>query len=1227
MSGASIGALAGGIAGALIGAPFGMAALGWTIGSTLGGVAGGILDPTVIQQPGLNDKKLQTSQYGTMIGYLWGRFRTAGSVTWIGNNGELVEHSQSSGGKGGGTEVESKSYTGSWQITFNKSTRKGQPAFVGIEKWWTDGRVVNNEDINPTVYTGWALQLPDSSMEADLGVGEVPAERFKGTAVFNEVQMEQFYNRIPQLEALINTKAAQNGAITQVAFNENTDWAEGEAIDAWATDWLATQAMPNPTTSMADPYVYLVPPGPYAHRITFVGTYVYANGSTKSLWQDWTPTTAMLSIGGIGSVKGLGAGIEPLNAEDFLDDAGVENGRYCHGCALSPDGKTLIAITSEDPDYTQPCDMWHRIINGALESEGAIDLDGSGTLLYRGSFGVTNRTSGHTNQTVAGLLSVASTVENNGEWIWQVKVNGGWGVQSPEYPDPPDPLEVRLLRIDNGVLKQYYFAPVGDPDHWMSYGGPQWSSNYGALVSTEEGYCGVITIAGGGKEAVTALYTRFSGGGLLTLAEVLSDVFELKPSTVGDLALTTDRYDVSAAEAVLIHGINFGAQMQKRNFVAMTQAAYNYDIVESDDGDSAFLKVVFRGGDPVASIPDEDLGVHDEGEGPKPLLELIARIQDWELPARVNVQHYDPEQEYQIGSQVAQRAWPYVDNVTRIDLPIVMTASEARNIAKRELYRAHLERETYGISVSRKWAHLEPTDVVTVQGRNIRLNKKTETPTGVIRFEGVLSAPYIAEQTDDGAPAEGTTPNPPSGPKGATEAVFFDVPMVLDGDLDIGFYVAAAPAIPGATWSGYSLQKSADGGSTWAEVAATSTASTMGSVPLPIGGFTGGNVFDYSNVLHVEMLNGTLESVTEEAALAGANAFVYGLEEGNFTTATLVEEGVYDVTGFLRGRRGTEWAMAAHGMGEAFALRSTMLNVATPVDEVGQARLYKAVTFGTALVAATAQTFTNTAQSARCYSPVHLAGGPTAADAVLIEFVPRTRKGGAWRDNVDIVQADSPPQYVIEIWDATYTLCARVVSGLSSPSYSYSAANQATDFGSTQLGYYVTAAQVGLFGLGVRTRAFIPGPGSTIDAPADPGDPYDPPADPPVGGGSIDLELDYPADTGFSSGYKIGDTLVAHFTTGGTPPADGYVTAAKASMPGYALHLILSTDVDGDVVIAQAYGNPVARITLGTAYPYAVPLLAATEYFLILRYELANGDPSGTPGTAADVAITLFTET
>lgn len=1217
MSTATIFQLAGTVAGSAFG-PVGAAA-----GGMIGGLVGNLLFPTTQSAPGLNDLKLQRSQYGNPLCYVWGRFRVAGCVDWIGNGGQLVEHESGGGGKGGGGGQKQKTYTGAWSMKFNKSTRKGQAALASIDKWWTDGRIVTLSDINPTVYIGHAHQLPDSSMEADLGVGRATADRFVGKAVFNDVQMGQFFNRLPNMEALLCTAAPVNGPVVQVAYNEDTDWSAHVSVQSWNTSWNTDQTLPNPVTASADPYRY-IEIGVYAHRCTLVGTYVVDDVTTVKLWQDWTPASALVATGGAGAVKTLGAGIDPLGAADFLSDAGVDSGRYCHGCALSADGRTLIALTSSDPDYTHPCDKWHRIVGGTMVAQGTIDLDGAGARLYRDSFGITNRVdivSDPGSPSVTGGITGASTVENNGEWIWNIK-QSAWA-NAPEYPLPPNPLIIRLLHIDpaDSVLKQY----IVDPS-WQSYGGPQQLGGSASLLSTEDGFCGVVSVAewSGPSPANTALYTRLGSGGEVTLATILADVFEMRNG------LTSSQYDVSQAESTLVHGVAMGSVMQKRNFIDALRQAYFFDVVESDNETSPILRVVMRsraapaGGWPV--IPDDDLGVHADDERPTALLEIIARTQDSELPTRVNVEYYDPDQDYQIGSQCAQWQAPVVDNVTRVDLPIAMFAGEARAIAKRHLAAALIERNRYAFATSRKWAYLEPTDIVVVRGVTLRLLQKTENPNGVIKWEAVQSAPYIADQTEDGAPADGTTPVPPKGPAGQSDLWLFDVAKARDGDLDVGLYAAAARRGAGASWLGYSLQASTDGGTTWAEIATSTTESVMGTVAVPIGGFTGGNVFDYSNVITVGAVRGAFESVTEDAALNGSNLVIYGNEIIAFTTAEQVDATTWKLSGLLRGRRGTEWAMASHGANDQLALVDTCLNLPTSDGEIGQNRHYKAVTFGTTLAAADTVQWINTAQSARCYAPVHVEGDKLANGDMLLEAVARTRSGGVWRDLVDITQADAPAQFVCEIWDATYSHCARVASGLSAPTYTYTAANQTSDFGAAQSTYYFTFAQVGRFGLGIRARGTAVGGGASVDPPSDPGNPYDPPADPPSGGGAVDVTLSYQTDIKSIAGAKIGNTMVAKFTTTAAP-VRGYISVASMAPPAYAVHIILSTSITGSPIVAQAWSTTAANITLGTQFPWSVPLSASTDYYAIVRYERSDGTPSGTPGMVSALGYTLNVET
>jgi hypothetical protein len=108
---------------------------------------------------------------------------------------------------------------------------------------------------------------------------------------------------------------------------------------------------------------------------------------------------------------------------------------------------------------------------------------------------------------------------------------------------------------------------------------------------------------------------------------------------------------------------------------------------------------------------------------------------------------------------------------------------------------------------------------------------------------------------------------------------------------------------------------------------------------------------------------GELQSVTEIAVLNGANVCVIGDEVLQFQTATLIGDNQYRLSRLLRGRLGTEWAIAGHVAGERFIMLTNALArelVASSGWSIS--KKYKPVTIGSTLGATTAQDFTYAAK-------------------------------------------------------------------------------------------------------------------------------------------------------------------------------------------------------------------------------------------------------------------------
>ncbi|WP_395406315.1 hypothetical protein ACHMW6_06485 [Pseudoduganella sp. UC29_106] len=253
------------------------------------------------------------------------------------------------------------------------------------------------------------------------------------------------------------------------------------------------------------------------------------------------------------------------------------------------------------------------------------------------------------------------------------------------------------------------------------------------------------------------------------------------------------------------------------------------------------------------------------------------------------------------------------------------------------------------------------------------------------------------------------------------------------------------------SWAGAQVFKSADG-STYDGVLSSSSASIIGQASTVLGDFAGGNVFDHTNSVTIALLMpGELSSYTKPQVLNGAGAIALSVPGGweivQYMTATLLSPGVYQLSGLLRGRRGTEWAIGRHAAGDTFVLLTTTalrrMNFGT--SEIGLARSYKGVTFRAKLSDATAQSFTNRAVGLKPYAPVHLTGSRDGSNNLTISWTRRTRIGGEWRDFVDVPIGEESLQFVAEIWNDDFTTLLRTISSITTTSTTYSAADQTTD--------------------------------------------------------------------------------------------------------------------------------------------------------------------------------------
>jgi hypothetical protein len=193
-----------------------------TVGSALGGPVGGaigaLIGQSIDQQllgsatrgPRLNDLSVQTSSYGTQMPRIYGTMRVAGTVIWA---TDLVESTQTSGAKG----QPDITYSYSVSMAVALSSRP----VAAIKRIWADGNLLRGDNgdfkssTNFRFYDGSEDQQIDPLIGSIEGIANTPAYRGLALAVFENLELADFGNRIPFLtfEIVADQEAPAIGAI------------------------------------------------------------------------------------------------------------------------------------------------------------------------------------------------------------------------------------------------------------------------------------------------------------------------------------------------------------------------------------------------------------------------------------------------------------------------------------------------------------------------------------------------------------------------------------------------------------------------------------------------------------------------------------------------------------------------------------------------------------------------------------------------------------------------------------------------------------------------------------------------------------------------------------------------------------------------------------------------------------------------------------------------------
>lgn len=1065
----STGQVVGGIVGGIVGFFAGGNVM---LGASIGMAIGGAIDPpdNRIEGPRLSDTSQQTSTYGSSVPRVKAKMAVSGNVFWIENNALKEVESESSAGKGGGTTVVEYSYFGTFAVGLCDCLG-GIPKTLG--RIWVGGQLfydptsANLESVVAsaaaqqyfTFYSGASDQLPDPRMQAALGIANVPAYRGLCYIVFNDLPLAEYLNSIVGTRIKVEL---MDGAGTSINEDIGAFPLTGSYLDSSTTVRIVNDKLIGTTIGMSSPSNY---PVEIVTHETLIGT---GNVTITSRAPISFPTDVFFGTHGVLNV--IQSDEDICLTERYLNTNSQIIGYDAAGNEVVNTGSILSSIL---PNWL-PWAVYDRgeifacydAANTRIyKIEGGIhDYLGPGLpavvvespqLSYPKYIGVSE------NYVFAAMLGGSETS------CTVVKLNRSDMTVAATYTQAVSGVDVQLSVISDDVfftsgevagsgapIKKWVGGVVVDTDYTLQFDdGWAFSSNERFLSQNDQVHFAVRY--GTTAKDITAIFGAVSGETTTLGAIVNAECLTSKLLTAGSI-------DTSALTQE-VRGYKISEPGTIRSAIEPLMAAWPFDIVQS----GYIIDFRPRGSAAVAAIQSTDLDAQP-GSSERGVAFTKARQMSTQIPRKVEVTYFDADREYEIGpAGVAERLNTESVNTTNIQLPVLLTANEAAGKAETLLYLYWLERNEISFVLPPTYLALEVGDVVTIQTETavetLRLTNIQYLPDG--RMEVVARPASTSIYSPNTYGQAGLSTGLPLVLEGSTGLVPLDIPCVLDEMDTTGCPIAVYGERAG--WPGGSVVRSYDNGQTWQALAGIAP-------PSPIIGFTSNalaagrtDIIDTANTVTLQPSDVVLASVTEAQLLGGANHFAIGAdgrwEIVGAMTCTQLGDNSWVLSNLLRGRYGSEWAIGLHQALDRVVLldeaRIPFINAT--LDKIGIPAVYRGITNGEPIDSGTDVQFTYSGVNYECLAPIYINGGidPVTKDWT-VTWVRRTRVGGEWRDYIDAPLSETSESYEAEIWDSGFNTLKRTITGLTSATFTWTAAQQITDFVIEQQTIYVKIFQL-----------------------------------------------------------------------------------------------------------------------------------------------------------------------
>lgn len=283
------------------------------------------------------------------------------------------------------------------------------------------------------------------------------------------------------------------------------------------------------------------------------------------------------------------------------------------------------------------------------------------------------------------------------------------------------------------------------------------------------------------------------------------------------------------------------------------------------------------------------------------------------------LRYYDVERDYQPGLQRALGR-PKPGQLSSIDLPVCMAASDARSLVSGMARRANWSRQTLAWRTAELDPAVTPGALVTVPGEAglWRVNEWEWRDKGIeLTLTRTVSAMIEAGAiTGD----SGQFNNPLDAVGEPTALAAYELPWSgSESDASPLLFAAASSASPG--WTGAALFADHGDGQLLPLGASGRTRASIGQL-LGTLGPASPHLIDRASIIDIQLVahDQALTSCTITQLANGSNRALIGDELVQFRDAAALGDGKWRLSNLLRGRGGTEHAITSHPPGEHFVL-------------------------------------------------------------------------------------------------------------------------------------------------------------------------------------------------------------------------------------------------------------------------------------------------------------------